>query len=191
MTKCSGRQLLTAFERLGGYHVIFWNCQVFTKLFLELICQEKINFGMLTALDMTCLVIDIVKFSELIPKTLCAFVIPSPIATSKWRNEHQKSRTLISEMIKKVNNSSGDELLVVSDEAIKYIVLETISEPENVAQIEKLQEPKASMITFVSVFLIIRVFWPDSTCFWDQIKWFYNARYMYGWRVEEQICCAW
>src|SRR5271169_1336579 len=150
---------MIAFERLGGYHVIFWNCQVFTKLFLELICRERVNFRGLAASDMTCLVVDIVRFSELILKTLCAFIIPSPIATSKWRKEHQKSKALISETIKKASNSSGDELLVVSDEAINYIVLETFSEPENAAQIEKLQEPKASMVTFASMFLIIRVFW--------------------------------
>src|SRR5271169_2883812 len=137
---------MIAFERLGGYHVIFWNCQVFTKLFLELICRERVNFRGLAASDMTCLVVDFVKFSELILKTLCAFIIPSPIATSKWRKEHQKSKALISETIKRANESIGDDLIAVSDDAINFIVLETFSEPENSAQIEKLQEPKESKV---------------------------------------------
>lgn len=152
MTNCAGRQLLKAFDTLGKYHVIFWNCKVFAKVFLELICQKKVDFGGLSASDITCLVVDIVRFAKLIIKTLCAFIIPSPIATSKWRKEHQKSKALISETIKRANESIGDDLIAVSDDAINFIVLETFSEPENSAQIGKLQQPKESKVAFTSYF---------------------------------------
>jgi len=71
MTNFSGRQLLKAFDILGKYHVIFWNCQVFAKLFLELICKEKVDFGALSAADVTRLVLDLPRFAGLIIVALC------------------------------------------------------------------------------------------------------------------------
>jgi len=91
--------------------------------------------------------------------------------TTKWRKEYQKSKVLISGTIKKASESVGDDLLAVSDQAINFVVLETFSEPENAAQIEKLEEPKQSkVIGFSDIFLITRIFCTDSTRVWNKIK---------------------
>jgi hypothetical protein len=75
---------------------------------------------------------------------------------------------LISEMIKRANETIGDNLLAVSDNALDFIVLETFTEPQNAAQIEKLQEPKESKVAFTTVLLITRIFRADPTCFWNR-----------------------
>ena len=31
-------------EAFGDYHRIFWNCQIFAKCFLEVICEEPADF---------------------------------------------------------------------------------------------------------------------------------------------------
>ena len=50
-----GEHLLDEFKKLGSYHFIFWNCQLFAKIFLKLICQdpETIDFGALTSAQVT------------------------------------------------------------------------------------------------------------------------------------------
>ena len=53
-----GERLTEGFEKLGDYHVIFWNCQLFAKLLLKLICHEpeQINFDIWSTADVARLV---------------------------------------------------------------------------------------------------------------------------------------
>ena len=50
-----GKQLLEAFNELGSYHFLFWNCQIFAKILLKLVCQdsESIDFDALTSAEAT------------------------------------------------------------------------------------------------------------------------------------------
>jgi len=41
VTYATGKELLKGFEELGSYHFIFWNCQTFTKLFLQILCHPQ------------------------------------------------------------------------------------------------------------------------------------------------------
>jgi hypothetical protein len=51
---CTGYSLISNF---GNYHVIFWNCQTFAKLFLCMMCEEKdAKFDEWSAADTTNLV---------------------------------------------------------------------------------------------------------------------------------------
>jgi hypothetical protein len=53
-----GERLTNGFEEMGDYHVIFWNCQLFAKIFLKLICHEpeQINFDAWSTADVARLV---------------------------------------------------------------------------------------------------------------------------------------
>jgi hypothetical protein len=53
-----GERLTEGFEQIGDYHVIFWNCQLFAKLLLKLICHEpeQINFDTWSTADVARLV---------------------------------------------------------------------------------------------------------------------------------------
>jgi hypothetical protein len=152
MTDFSGRQLIKAFDAFGKYHVIFWNCQIFAKLFLEIICDEKVTSNELGSADLTRLVLGLLKFARLITKTVCAFIIPSPVASTKWHNDYQKSRALIKETVKRANASIGKDLLAVSDKAINFVFFETLTEPKNATEIAKLDAPKRSKSGFPAYF---------------------------------------
>ena len=51
-------------------------------------------------------------------------------------------------MIESAETSTGDELLRLSDQAIKFVVYQTLTDPENEAKISILQLPKRSKPTF-------------------------------------------
>jgi len=48
-----GEDMIAAF---GDYHRVFWNCQLFAKCFLEVICEEPVSFDGLAVSDATNLV---------------------------------------------------------------------------------------------------------------------------------------
>ena len=76
-----GTRLKKEFEKVGDYHVIFWNCQLFTKLFLRLICQEpkEINFDMWSASDVTRLVTTLQNMTNESLFVLLFFRVPSQL----------------------------------------------------------------------------------------------------------------
>ena len=49
----AGEDMIAAF---GDYHRVFWNCQLFAKCFLEVICEETVSFDALAVSDATNLV---------------------------------------------------------------------------------------------------------------------------------------
>lgn len=75
-------------------------------------------------------------------KALCAIVIPSPIVTTQWRRELNKTRALIDKVIKDLDTAKGDDLNKIADQGVAFIVLSTLTDPENLAKIETLLEPK-------------------------------------------------
>lgn len=110
------------------------------------------SFNELGSADLARLVLELPKFAGLITKAVCAFIIPSPVASTKWRNDYQKSRALIKETLKRANASIGQDLLAVSDEAINFVFLETLTEPKNATEIAKLDESKRSKSPFPCIF---------------------------------------
>jgi len=150
-----GQRLLAGFKKLGDYHIIFWNCQLFAKLLLRLICQdsERINFGALTSAEATRLVTQ-TYVCESNPKALCAIVIPSPVATTQWHKEMAKTSELVKSMLKQSDAVTEDELATISEQGVNYIVYSALTDPHNEAQIEMLVEPKRG--TFL--------FWKISDC---------------------------
>ena len=58
LTHDVGKELTNAFELMGGYHLLFWNCQNFAKIFLQLICHVPpiLNFQTWSSADVTRLV---------------------------------------------------------------------------------------------------------------------------------------
>ena len=48
-----GERLIAAFDGLGNFHLIFWNCQLFAKIFLQIICEEPVDFESWTASQIT------------------------------------------------------------------------------------------------------------------------------------------
>jgi len=54
----TGLELLAAFKELGSYHFTFWNCQLFAKLFLKLICKDShaVDFDALTSAEVARMV---------------------------------------------------------------------------------------------------------------------------------------
>ena len=73
-----GEEMISAF---GNYHVVFWNCQMFAKCYLRVITGSDATFSHWTTADVTNLF-------------LCAFVIPTPIASSSKSKEQRRMRLL-------------------------------------------------------------------------------------------------
>lgn len=72
-----GVEMIKAF---GSYHVVFWNCQMYAKCYLRVITGSDAAFTQWTSTDVTNLF-------------LCAFIVPSPIAsTSKTKELRKMSR---------------------------------------------------------------------------------------------------
>jgi hypothetical protein len=70
--------------------------------------------------------------------------VPTPVVTTQWREEAKRTRALLDKMIESAETSTGDELLRLSDQAIKFVVYQTLTDPENEAKIATLQLPKRS-----------------------------------------------
>ena len=80
------------------------------------------------------------------PQCLCAIVIPSPVVTTHWIKEGDRMRGLVSKLLKEEGSAEGDALLTLSDHAIRFIVIKTLTEPENLAKIEVLEGSRQSKI---------------------------------------------
>ena len=50
---------------------------------------------------------------------------------------------LVNKLLQEERAAEGADLLAVSDHAIRFIVIKTLTEPENVSQIEDLEGPKS------------------------------------------------
>ena len=137
LAQSAGLQLLHAFQDLGSYHFIFWNCQVYAKLFLKIICQnsENSNFATLTSADVTRYVPQFYAINA-DTQALCAIVIPSPIATTQWYRELQRTRELL-ERIQQSDNKTDDQPVVIADQGVNYIVYSSLTDPKNEEQIVK------------------------------------------------------
>jgi len=71
--------------------------------------------------------------------------VPSPVATTQWHEEARRTKALLAQIVREAETSTGDELLRLSDQAIKFVVYQTLTDPENEAQISTLQLPKRSI----------------------------------------------
>lgn len=58
ITNHLGNQLTNTFQEMGSYHLLFWNCQNFAKVFLRLICHDPpdVDFKNWGTADITRLV---------------------------------------------------------------------------------------------------------------------------------------
>ena len=73
-----GVEMIKAF---GNYHIVFWNCQMFAKCYLCVITGSDAAFTQWTSADVTNLF-------------LCAFVVPSPIASASKTKQQRRMRQL-------------------------------------------------------------------------------------------------
>ena len=64
------------------------------------------------------------------------------IVTTQWRKELDKTRALIDKVMKDLDTATGDNLNNIADQGVAFIVLSTLTDPENLAKIETLREPK-------------------------------------------------
>lgn len=65
----------------------------------------------------------------------CAIVIPSPIITTQWRKELDKTSSLIDNLMKDLETARGDDLNNIADQDVAFIVLSTFTDPEILAKI--------------------------------------------------------
>ena len=70
--------------------------------------------------------------------------MPSPVVTTQWREEARRTKALLDQMAQDAETPTGDELLRLSDQAIKFVVYQTLTDPENEEKISTLQIPKRS-----------------------------------------------
>jgi hypothetical protein len=140
---------LKGFKELGSYHFVFWNCQLFAKLLLRLICEdgESIDFGARTAAETSRLVSETGENADV--QVLCAIVIPSPIATTQWHMEVARTKRLISRVQKSPEEATKEELVEITEQGANYIVFSALTDPENEARIEQLVEPKRGKDDFM------------------------------------------
>lgn len=73
-----GKEIIKAF---GNYHLVFWNCQMFAKCYLQVITGTDAAFAQWTSADITNLF-------------LCALVVPIPAASSLKSREKVRMKQL-------------------------------------------------------------------------------------------------
>jgi hypothetical protein len=73
-----GKEMIKAF---GNYHLVFWNCQMFAKCYLQVITGNDAAFTQWTSADITNLF-------------LCALVVPIPAASSLKSREKARMKQL-------------------------------------------------------------------------------------------------
>ena len=129
------------FEEIGEYHVIFWNCQLFAQIFLKVLCKEDIDFGTWNAAQVVRMVKAHIRCAK---KSLCAIVAPSVSVSTQWCKEAEKILALKDYMMEGVEELDGEDLMEVSDRAIKIMVWKTLNDQSNEAEMEVLHEPKRS-----------------------------------------------
>ena len=64
--------------------------------------------------------------------------------TTKWRKEAAKMEGLAQKLLNKTKTVSEDQLLAISDEAIDLVVIQTLADPDNVAQVKVLEGTRHS-----------------------------------------------
>jgi hypothetical protein len=66
------------------------------------------------------------------------------VVTTKWRKEAEQMKGLITKLLNETNTADADKLIALSDEAINFVVIQALTEPENVDQIKVLEGSKRS-----------------------------------------------
>ena len=124
---------MDGFEQLGSYHYIFWNCQLYAKLLLQLICESPstVDFDAVTSATAARLVSFSVQAITNV-QALCALVVPSPISTTKWVEEKKRSKKLIEDF----KASAADPDTPLSDLSVNYITYSSLTEAQNAAEIK-------------------------------------------------------
>jgi hypothetical protein len=77
--------------------------------------------------------------------------VPSPVVTTQWHEEAKRTKALLDQMVRDAETSTGDELLVLSDQAIRFIVYQTLTDPENERKISTLEQPNQSESQFPEI----------------------------------------
>ena len=115
-----GVEMIKAF---GNYHLVFWNCQMFAKCYLCVITGSDAAFTQWTSAEITNLF-------------LCAFLVPSTIAsTSKAKEQRRMSRLrevgsrAAGKQSEEGTEFTDEDLFKASDEAID-LMREAISDEE-------------------------------------------------------------
>jgi hypothetical protein len=75
-------------------------------------------------------------------QSLCAIVIPSVSVSTIWSKEAEKILAVKDYILKEDEILNGDDLLKVSDRAIKVLVWKTLKDQNNETGMEILHEPK-------------------------------------------------
>jgi hypothetical protein len=73
------------------------------------------------------------------------------VVTTQWREEAKRTKALLDQMVRDAKTSTGDELLVLSDQAIRFVVYQTLTDPENERKISTLELPKRSESQFPTI----------------------------------------
>ena len=65
--------------------------------------------------------------------------------TTKWQNESAKKKRVFEELLKEAETAGAEELIVLSNEAINLVVIQTLTDPEIVKRIRVLERSMCSM----------------------------------------------
>jgi len=80
------------------------------------------------------------------------------VITTQWHEEAKRTKALLDQMARDAETSTGDELLRLSDQAINFVIYQTLTDPENEAKIKTLQLPKRSISHYSCRIINDRVF---------------------------------
>src|SRR5208282_1551833 len=95
-------------EAFGNYHRIFWNCQIFAKCFLKVICEEPAEFDAWTIAEASNLVAPLsapsipLPFLQSITTLRCTItrsglmVVPLCFCGHQSHSDHSKDQTILS-----------------------------------------------------------------------------------------------
>ena len=97
-----GDAMITAF---GSYHRVFWNCQHFARLYLDVITDGQAKFEEWTLGETSTLF-------------LCAFVVTIPTATTLKNLETRRAKAIIEQFKNQPETVDDAAILRASDEAI-------------------------------------------------------------------------
>ena len=97
-----GRAMIKAF---GSYHRVFWNCQHFARLYLSVITDGMGGFDEWT-------------LSQTSNLFLCAFVVTTPVATTKKNIETRKAKDILAQFPPAPSRVDEQIVLDASNEAI-------------------------------------------------------------------------
>ncbi len=110
----------------GDYHNIYWNCQHFANLLLELICEEKPKKS--------------ITASDVLRMTMISSIVSSPTAISGFLEERKSSKMAIEETKKVWKEALAKEKITKVD--LEEIIAHQMVELQNAEGEQKIEAEK-------------------------------------------------